>query len=342
MYHFRNDYSVGCHPAVLEALTTVNAEIVTGYGDDPYCAQAADTIRALCKCPQADVQFTVGGTQTNFSAIAAFLRPWESVISPAAGHINTHEAGAVEGTGHKILPVYTKANGKLTSQDILPLVEQCKDEHMTKPRLVYLSDSTETGSIYTKAELVDLAVTCRRNDLLLFLDGARLGYALMAKGNDLTPADLAEWCDAFYIGGTKNGAMMGEALVIPNKDLQKDFFRLKKQQGAVLAKGWLLGVQFQALLRDGLYFKIAKQADEVAQYLQGGLRNLGIPMMVDSPTNQIFPIFPDEMLPRLEKVVDFEVWGKADETHTVIRFVTSFATPLAMANGLLTEIKKLT
>lgn len=342
MYHFRNDYSVGCHPEVLEALISANGECVTGYGFDPYCEEAAGLIRELCHAPKAEVQFLVGGTQTNFTAIAAFLRPWESVIAPAAGHINTHEVGAVEATGHKILPVYTRASGKLTSNDVLSIVEECEDEHLTKPRLVYISNSTETGGIYTKAELIDLAITCRRNGLFLFLDGARLGCALMAKGSDLTPADLAEWCDAFYIGGTKNGAMMGEALVICNPELQKDFFRIKKQMGAVLAKGWLLGIQFTALLKDGLYFKIAKQANEVAQYLQGGLKNLGIPMMVDSPTNQIFPIFPDELLPELEKVVTFETWGKADKTHTVIRFVTSFATTLADANGLLNEIKNLT
>lgn len=342
MYHFRNDYSVGCHPAVLEALASVNAESVAGYGLDPYCQEAAGLIRELCKAPKADVQFMTGGTQTNFTAIAAFLRPWESVIAPAVGHINTHEVGAVEAAGHKILPVYTSANGKLTSEAILSIVEECKDEHLTKPRLVYISNSTETGGIYSKAELTDLAICCRRNNLLLFLDGARLGYALMSQHNDLTPADIAEWCDAFYIGGTKNGAMMGEALVIPNKDLQTDFFRVKKQRGAVLAKGWLLGVQFSALLKDGLYFKIAKQADEVAQYLQGGLKNLGIPMMVDSPTNQIFPIFPDDMVPELAKIATFEHWGKADKTHTAIRFVTSFATALSAANGLLAEIKNMT
>ena len=341
MYQFRNDYSVGCHPAVWEALSQCNSEYVAGYGKDPYTENCAQLIRELCQAPKADVQFMIGGTQTNFTAIAAFLRPWESVISPASGHINGHEAGAVEATGHKILAVRTPANGKLAPAAILPVLEECKDEHLTKPRLVYISDATETGGVYSKAELEALSQCCRRNDLLLFLDGARLGCALTAQPNDLTLPDLAALTDAFYIGGTKNGAMMGEALVIANPELQADFFRFKKQQGAVLAKGWLLAVQFQALLQDGLYFKIAKHAVDVAQYLQGGLKNLGIPMMVDSPTNQIFPVVPNSLLPHLDKLCTYEVWGPADQTHTVIRFVTSFSTPLESATGLLKAIKDL-
>ncbi len=342
MYHFRNDYSVGCHPAVLEALSAVNAEHVIGYGSDQYCKECADLIRSLCKAPQASVEFMIGGTQTNFTALAAFLRPWESIISPVSGHINGHESGAVEATGHKILAVRTAANGKLTPAHILPIVEECKDPHLTKPRLVYISDATETGGVYTKAELTELSLCCRRNGLLLFLDGARLGCAMASLPNDLTLADIAELTDAFYIGGTKNGAMMGEALVITDPALQGEFFRMKKQHGAVLAKGWLIGVQFQALLKDGLYFQIAQNAVDVAQYLQGGLKNLGIPMMADSPTNQIFPVVPNSLLPHLEKLCTYEVWGKADDTHTVIRFVTSFATPLASADGLLKDIKDLT
>lgn len=342
MYQFRNDYSVGCHPKVLEALTAVNSESVIGYGADHYCKEAADLIRAVCQAPQADVQFMIGGTQANFTAIAAFLRPWESVIAPASGHINGHEAGAVEATGHKIIPVPTPANGKLTPAAILSVVEECKDEHLTKPRLVYISNATETGGIYFKAELEALSQCCRRNGLLLFLDGARLGCALSAQHNDLTLADVAALTDAFYIGGTKNGAMMGEALVITDPALQEDFFRIKKQRGAVLAKGWLLGVQFTALLKDGLYFKLARQAVDMAQYLQGGLKNLGLPMMVDSPTNQIFPIVPNDLLPQLDKVCTYEVWCKADESHTVVRFVTSFATTLSDADGMLKAVKAMT
>lgn len=342
MYQFRNDYSVGCHPVVLEALSKANTAHVIGYGADQYCAECADLIRSLCNSPKADVQFMIGGTQANFTAIAAFLRPWESVLAPYSGHINGHEAGAVEATGHKIIPVHTPVNGKLSPSLLLPVLNECEDEHLTKPRLVYISDATETGGVYTKAELTELSLFCRHHGLLLFLDGARLGCALTSQANDLTLPDIAALTDAFYIGGTKNGAMFGEALVIPNPDLQQDFFRIKKQRGAVLAKGWLLGLQFEALLKDGLYFKIAQHAVEVAQYLQGGLKNLGIPMMVESPTNQIFPIVPDSLLPQLDKLCTYEVWGKADETHTVIRLVTSFATPLDSVTGFLTAIKDLT
>ncbi len=341
MFNFRNDYSVGCHPAVLEALAAVNGESVIGYGCDQYCKDCADLIRTLCEAPNADVQFLVGGTQTNFVTIAALLRPWESVIAPNSGHINGHEVGAVEATGHKILQVQTPANGKLTPARILPIVEACKDEHVTKPRLVYVSDATETGAVYTKAELAALSKCCHDNDLLLFLDGARLGCALVSTENDLTLPDLAALTDAFYIGGTKNGAMMGEALVITNPELSRDFFRMKKQHGAVLAKGWLLGIQFQALLKDNLYFKIAAHAVEMAQYLQGGLKNLGFPMMVESSTNQIFPIVPNELLPKLDEICTYEVWGKADKGHTVIRFVTSFATPMASVEGMLKALKEM-
>ena len=342
MYFFRNDYSVGCHPAVLEALSKANPEYVVGYGMDPYCKKAADLIRELCAAPNADVQFMIGGTQTNFTAVAAFLRPWESVITPVSGHVNGHEAGAVEATGHKLLQAHTGANGKLSPDAIKAFVEECRDVHLTKPKLVYISDATETGGVYSKAELTALSQCCKENDLLLFLDGARLGCALGSQHNDLTLPDLAELTDAFYIGGTKNGAMMGEALVITNPQLQGDFFRIKKQLGAVLAKGWLLGIQFQALLTDGLYFKLARHAVEMAQYLQGGLRNLGIPMMVDSPTNQIFPIVPNTLLPHLDELCAYEVWGKADDEHTIVRFVTSFATPMESVEGLLADLKDLT
>lgn len=342
MYFFRNDYSVGCHPAVLEALSKANPEYVVGYGMDPYCKKAADLIRELCAAPNADVQFMIGGTQTNFTAVAAFLRPWESVITPVSGHVNGHEAGAVEATGHKLLQAHTGANGKLSPDAIKAFVEECRDVHLTKPKLVYISDATETGGVYSKAELTALSQCCKENDLLLFLDGARLGCALVSQHNDLTLPDLAELTDAFYIGGTKNGAMMGEALVITNPQLQGDFFRIKKQLGAVLAKGWLLGIQFQTLLTDGLYFKLARHAVEMAQYLQGGLRNLGIPMMVDSPTNQIFPIVPNTLLPHLDELCAYEVWGKADDEHTIVRFVTSFATPMESVEGLLADLKDLT
>jgi len=342
VYHFRNDYSEGCHPKVLEAIAAINGESVVGYGKDPYCDRAAQLIRDLCQAPQAAVEFMVGGTQTNFTAIGAFLRPWESVICASTGHVNGHEVGAVEGVGHKLLQAQTAGDGKLAPEHILPIVEACRDEHVTLPRLVYISDATETGAVYTKAELTALSACCRDNGLLLFLDGARLGCAFAAEENDLSLPDLAALCDAFYIGGTKNGALMGEALVIVRPELQPHFFRMKKREGAVLAKGFLLGVQFQALLEDGLYWRIAKNAVDTAQALQAGLEEQGVPMMTPSSTNQIFPILPDALLPKLDELCTYEVWGKADEGHTIVRFVASFATTMDEVDGMLKAIKDLT
>ncbi len=338
MYSFRNDYSEGAHPDVLAALAATNLEGNAGYGADPYCARAADLIRNLCQAPGADVQFLIGGTQVNFTAICAFLRPWESVICPATGHINGHEAGAVEATGHKLLQAETDLDGKLTPAHIAPILDTCADEHNTQPRLVYISNATETGAIYTKAELAALSAYCRENGLLLFLDGARLATAFGAAGNDLTLPDLARFCDAFYLGGTKNGALMGEALVIVSPTLQPGFFRLKKQRGGVLAKGWLLGVQFEALLEDGLYWALGRHATAMAQHLRAGLERLGLSMAYSSPTNLIFPVVPDALLPRLDELCTYEVWGRADEGHTIIRFVTSFATKKENIDRFLTEL----
>ncbi|MEG2118714.1 MAG: beta-eliminating lyase-related protein [Pseudoflavonifractor sp.] len=320
MYSFRNDYSEGAHPAVLKALLATNLEGNIGYGGDAYCARAAELIRSLCKAPEADVQFLIGGTQTNFVAIAAFLRPWEGVICAETGHVNGHEAGAVEATGHKLFQVPVAADGKLSPAHLAPIVEAGENPHTVLPRLVYISDATECGAIYTKAELISLSAYCKANDLYLFLDGARLGVALAAEGNDLTLPDLAELTDAFYIGGTKNGALMGEALVICNPALQPDFFRFKKQQGGVLAKGWLLGVQFEALLQDGL-------------------RALGLRLMPPSPTNQVFVLVPDGLLPKLDQLCAYEIWTRRDDGHAVIRLVTSFATRQETVDGFLQDLE---
>lgn len=338
MYHFRNDYSHGAHPAVLAALAATNMEGNVGYGCDPYCAAAAGLIRAQCEAPMADVQFLIGGTQVNFTAICAFLRPWESVICPSTGHINGHEAGAVEATGHKLLQVETAPDGKLTPAHIAPLVAAGADEHVTSPRLVYISNATETGGVYTRAELTALSGFCREHGLLLFLDGARLACAFGSAENDLTLPELARLCDAFYLGGTKNGALMGEALVIVDPALQPGFFRVKKQRGGVLAKGWLLGVQFEALLRDGLYWALGRHSAAMAQRLRAGLEQLGLPMAYPSPSNLLFPIVPDALLPRLEKMCTYETWGRADESHSVIRFVTSFATREEDVDGFLSAL----
>ena len=339
MYNFRNDYSEGALPEVLAALSATNLENNPGYGADPYCARAAALIREQCACPGADVQFLIGGTQTNFTAVCAFLRPWEGVICAATGHVNGHEAGAVEATGHKLFQVETLPDGKLAPAHILPIVEECRNEHVTKPGMVYISNATESGMIYTRAELTALSACCKENGLLLFLDGARLGVALAAGENDITLPDLSRCCDAFYIGGTKNGALMGEALVIVNPALQPDFFRVKKQRGGVLAKGWLLGVQFEALLKDGLYWRAARHAVDMAQKLQSGLECLGISMMVHSPTNQVFAVVPDALLPRLDSLCTYEVWSRQDEAHSVVRFVTSFATREETVTGFLSALK---
>lgn len=338
MFQFRNDYSVGAHPDVLAALAATNLEGNIGYGADEYCADCAELIQDLCGAPQADVQFLIGGTQTNFTAIAAFLRPWEGVICAATGHINGHEGGAVEATGHKLFQVQASPDGKLTPAMLAPVVEACKDPHMAKAALVYLSDATETGGVYYLRELEALSAFCKENGLLLFLDGARLGSALTAVDNDVTLPDLARLCDAFYIGGTKNGALMGEALVICNPALQPEFFRVKKQRGAVLAKGWLLGVQFQALLEGGLYWDLARHANEMAARLQAGLTAKGYPLMNPTTTNQVFPLVSREVLKVLDAVCTYEVWPGADELWPTVRFVTSFATTQEEVDGLLATL----
>jgi threonine aldolase len=341
MLNFRNDYSYGAHPKVLEALAGLNETPFIGYGDDDCCAAAADRIRALCACPQAAVHFISGGTQANLTAICAFLRPWESVLSPATGHIHGHEAGSIEATGHKIIAIPVGGDGKLTPDLLAPAVAEGAQSHCTVPRLVYLSNATEVGTCYTLAELTALSDFCRANDLLLFLDGARLGAALAAPGNDLGWADLGRLVDAFYIGGTKNGALFGEALVVVNETLQPYFFRVMKQRGAVLAKGWLMGAQFDALLKDGLYLDIAAHADAMAARLQDGVEALGYRLMVRSQTNQIFLSLPRPVADALSKDCTFEVWGPDGEDSVFVRFVTCFATTEQDVDGLLALLKGL-
>lgn len=326
MVHLRNDYGSAAHPAVLKALAAAADEAHAGYGDDVHSKQAAAQIRALCGAPDAAVHFVPGGTAANLIALAGFLRPWEAVIAPAMGHINVHEGGAIEAAGHKILTP-DAPDGKLTPVCIDPMLRACRaDSAQVWPRLVYLSNATEMGLTYTKAELTALAAYCRGEDLLLFLDGARLAAALTSDGNDLALPDVAALCDAFYLGGTKNGALFGEALVIANPALQAHFFRAMKQRGGVLAKGFLLGIQFEALLKDGLYFEIAREQNRLAGLLRAGLEALGLSFANGSRTNQIFPIVPNERLPRLREFCTFEVWAAYDDARTVIRLVTGFST----------------
>ena len=339
MYRFTNDYSEAAHPDVLAALTATNLEGNFGYGLDGHCERAAACIRELCAAPDADVHFLVGGTQTNLTAVAAFLRPHEAVIAASTGHVCVHETGAIEATGHKCIAVACE-NGKLTPDDVRNVCAAHPDEHMVKPRLVYVSNTTEIGTVYTKEELEGLRAVCGELDLYLYLDGARLGSAIAAGGPDF--AELARLCDAFYIGGTKNGALFGEALVILNDALKPDFRWIVKQHGGMLAKGWLLGVQFDTLLRDGLYLELARHANEQAQRLRSGIGMLGYAFACDSPSNQQFPILPDAVLEQLEGDFHWEVIGHPAPGMTEIRLVTSWATSPAAVSAFLRRLRELT
>ena len=339
MYSFRNDYSEGAHPKVLEALTETNLTQTVGYGLDPFCEEAAITIRRLCNAPEADVHFLVGGTQVNLITIAAHLRPYEAAIAAHTGHINVHETGAIEAAGHKVCTTCSP-DGKLTPELVESVLRAHSTEHMVSPRLVYISDTTEIGTVYTKAELTALRRCCDDYGLFLYLDGARLGSALTAEGNDLTLPDLAALTDAFTIGGTKNGALFGEALILAKP--HQHFRWYMKQRGGVLAKGRLLGIQFQALLSDGLYFDLARHANALALRLRDGMAALEIPFPVPSPSNQQFPVLPNGVIAALEaKGYQFETDHPVDEAHTCVRFVTSWATPESAVEELLRDLKQI-
>lgn len=339
MYSFRNDYSEGAHPKVMEALADTNLEQTVGYGMDPRCQSAAALIRDLCKAPEADIHFLVGGTQANLVVIDAFLQSYEAVIGAHTSHINTHETGAIEATGHKVCSIYAP-DGKLTPALVEEVLSQHNGtEHMVLPRMVYVSDSTEIGTIYTKAELAALRRCCDEHGLYLFLDGARLGSALTSPDNDLTLADIAALTDVFYIGGTKNGVLFGEALVLSNAAPKAHFRWHMKQRGAVLAKGRLLGIQFQTILEDGLYFDIARHANEMAFRLRDGIAALGYPFPVPSPTNQQFPVLPNTVIGQLEaRGYQFEAQEAVDAEHTCVRFVTSWATPESAIDAFLKDL----
>lgn len=325
MYYLKNDYSEGCHPQLLEALTKTNLEATTGYGMDDYCTEAASRIQAVFGCPDADVHFLVGGTQANLTFIDHALRSFEAALTVSTGHIATHESSSVEATGHEVL-TYPSPDGKVTPSIIEQAFVDNPDEHTATPGLVYISNATEIGTIYSRQELEALHDCCQAHGLYLYLDGARLGTALTSRENDLRPEDLPRLTDAFYIGGTKNGALFGEALVIVNDRLKKHFRSSMKQHGGMLAKGRLLGVQFLELFREDLWFQIAAHANQQAEILQTGLIERGVPLMVTSPTNQLFPIFPNDQIEALSRDFAFEVWGPHDAEHSVIRLVTSWAT----------------
>lgn len=344
MIYFNNDYSEGCHQKVLDALIRTNMEQTMGYGEDEYCAAAAAKIKKLCGREDIAVHFLVGGTQANLTVIDAALRPHQGALCAVSGHINVHETGAVEATGHKVLTV-PSADGKITAAQVTQVVEAHRAdssfEHTVQPKLVYISNPTELGTLYTMAELEALSTACHELGLYLFLDGARLGYGLAAKGNDVTMPDIARLCDVFYIGGTKVGALFGEAVVITNPILAEDFRYMIKQHGGMLAKGRLLGVQFDALMTDNLYFDIAAHADLLADKLRDTFRELNVPFLVPGITNQLFPILPDDVLTELAKKYAFCEQERVDENHRAVRFCTSWATTDVNVEELCRDLRNL-
>ncbi len=327
MSDFKNDYSQCAHPAILGALTRFGAETNCAYGGDIHSTAAEDIIRKLCKSPKAEVAFISGGTTTNVLGISALLRnEYEAVISAETGHINVHETGAIEYAGHKVLAVKTDVDGKLTPELIAPVVEFHTDEFMVKPKLVYVSQSTERGAIYSKAELTAISEFCHENDLYLFLDGARLGSALMAEENDLTLADIASLVDAFYIGGTKNGLLFGEALVMINEDMKDHIRWMIKQKGFMLAKGFVVGMMFEEALKDGLYFDIAKHENEAAEKIAEAVKKSAFDFYVKPQTNQLFVIMPDKIAKEAATLFDCNIEKRLENGLSVIRIVTSWAT----------------
>ena len=340
MISFRNDYSEGAHPSVLEAISEHNFETTCGYSMDPFCQQAADTVRALTACPDADVHFIVGGTLANTIVISAALRPWEGVIAATTGHINVHETGAIESSGHKVCSIEAP-DGKLTPalvREVMRIHCDGKDEHMVLPRMVYISDATELGTIYTKSELAALHDVCREFGLYLFLDGARMPAALVAEGNDLDITDFGKYCDAFYIGGTKNGLLFGEAVVITNNDLKPHFRNMIKQRGGMFAKGFLFGVQFGAYFKDGLWLEMARHAVTQAQRIAKAAEEKGYTLYAKSPTNQVFIVLSREKIAELEQKFAFEAFGHVDDEHEVMRFVCSWATKEESVDALIASL----
>ena len=329
MLFFENDYCEGAHEEILKRLAETNMEKVPGYGQDFYCDQAKEKIKEACGCPNGEVYFLVGGTQTNSVVIASMLNRYEGVLSAITGHVNSHEAGAIEFTGHKVLPLPQK-DGKISAADLKAYLETYyadgSFDHMVFPGMVYISHPTEYGTLYTRQELADISQVCRKYEIPLFMDGARLGYGLAAD-TDVTLKDIAEYTDVFYIGGTKVGALCGEAVVFPEK-APKHFFTMIKQQGALLAKGRLLGIQFDTLFTDNLYLEISKNAIDTAAKLKKALKEKNYKLFIDSPTNQIFVILENAKMEELGKKVRFSFWEKYDETHTVVRFATSWATKM--------------
>ncbi len=329
MLSFECDYTEGAHEKILQRLIEVNREHLSGYGSDRYCESAKEKIRRECQCPDAEISFLVGGTQANAVVIDAMLKSYEGVVAVKTGHVNAHEAGAIEYTGHKVLEV-PQHEGKMDAGELETYLESFwKDdnyEHMVFPGMVYISHPTEYGTLYSKKELADLSAVCRKFKIPLYMDGARLGYGLMSKNTDVTLPMIADFCDVFYIGGTKVGALCGEAVVFTKNNMPAHFLTIVKQHGALLAKRWLLGLQFDTLFSDGLYYKISRHAIEMAEVLKDGFEKKGYSFFLESPTNQQFIILENQHMERLKDEVTFSYWEKVDDDHTVVRFATSWAT----------------
>jgi len=338
-HDFSSDYCELAHPLILDAFRAIGYTQFEGYGLDEFSERAAALVRSKVSAPSADVHFIGGGTHTNLVAISSILRPYEAVIAPESGHIFVHEAGSIEATGHKVCTVKGN-NGKLSTAEIEAVVLEHCDEHMVKPRLVYVSQSTECGTVYTKAELSAISECCRKNELYLFLDGARLGAAINSPVCDLSYGDVAELADAFYIGGTKNGAMFGEALVICRDEMKTDFRFHLKQRGAMLAKGAAIGLQFEALLKDNLLDELAKHSISMAEKLADGVRALGFDLLCPAETNMVFPIFPAETADKLHELYGFHDWTDIDDM-TAVRLVISWATPESAVDTFLNDLEKL-
>lgn len=329
MLSFESDYIQGAHEKILERLAETNREPLSGYGNDKYCESAKEKIRRACECEDADIFFLVGGTQTNQVVISSMLRSYEGVIAAQTGHVSVHEAGAIEHSGHKVLTL-AGHEGKIDVEELSACLKaywsDVNYEHMVFPGMVYISHPTEYGTLYTEKELSSIAEVCRAYHIPLFLDGARLGYGLMSRETDVTLPKIAHYCDVFYIGGTKVGALCGEAVVFPKKNMPPHFMTMAKQKGALLAKGRLLGVQFDTLFTDELYFRISAHAIEMAEKVKEIFREKNKRFFVDSPTNQQFIVLENEELARLKEYVKFDIWEKIDEAHTAVRFATSWAT----------------
>jgi threonine aldolase len=337
-YSFFNDYSEGGHPNILNALQDTNLSQETGYGEDTMSVKAIELIKSNIGNPNVAIHFVSGGTQANLIVLASLLKPYESVIAANTAHISVHEAGAIESTGHKINAVESN-DGKIKPEQIKAVFDEHNMEHMVKPKVVFISNATELGTIYSKLELKNISDVCKKLGLYLYLDGARIGSALVSKTNDLSFQDVTELVDVYYIGGTKNGALLGEAIVICNPNLQEHFRSHLKQRGALLAKGRVIGIQFEELFKGDLYLQLARHANEMADKLTAGIKKLGYKFQTDSSTNQIFPILPNAVIKSLQETYGFYVWAKIDKGSSSIRLVTSWATNEEAIRGFLDDLK---